>query len=409
MYVHRCRGVAILLVTGLMLAGCGNRIEMNELGITTATGFDGQQGDWTITYQVIIPPAMSSGAGGSSGGAGSQAAVHTFSAHGKTIREALAASSRENPRKLYFAHTNILIIGKQAAETGIEEILDTYYRNPDARETVKVLIANGVARDYLNKLIPPEKLPGRALSEILEKNKQLSSYYPSVSVHELALGISSESAAAGVPQISIRGTDSSSLESANVFQQTSTSSKLKISGLSVFHKAKMVGTLDQNESLGISWLTNHIHLTTLSYNSKDDTDVSAFLVRNAKVKVTPVKGALHYTLKVKAKVVVGEFLETTTHEDLLKTQSIGKLEQRAEEIIRAQILEGWKAVQHLKIDLVGIGDKIHRKSPKEWKRLKKDWPGELANMDIEVDVKVNLKRPGLFQSSFSRLLQSDED
>lgn len=43
-YVHRCWVVAILLVAGLMLAGCGNRIEMNELGITTATGFDGQQG-----------------------------------------------------------------------------------------------------------------------------------------------------------------------------------------------------------------------------------------------------------------------------------------------------------------------------------------------------------------------------
>lgn len=407
--MHRRRDVAIWLVAALLLAGCGNRVEMTELGITTATGFDGQQGDWTITYQVIIPSAMSSGAGGSSGGGSSQAAVHTFSAHGKTIREALASSNRENPRKLYFAHTNVLIIGEQAAKAGIEEILDTYYRNPDARETVKVLVANGEARDYLNKLIPPEKLPGRALSKILQKNKQLSSFYPSVSVHELALGISSDSGAAGVPEVSITGTDSSSLESASVYQQTSNTSKLKISGLSVFQKAKMVGTLEQNESMGISWLTNRIRLTTISYNSKDDTDVSAFLVRNAKVKVTPVKEALHYTLKVKTKVVVGEFLETTTHEDLLKTQSVKKLEQQAEQIIRSQILEGWKAVQRLKVDLVGIGNKIHRKSPKDWKRLKENWPGEIANMDIDIDVKVNLKRPGLFQSSFSRLLESEED
>ncbi|MCE3202299.1 Ger(x)C family spore germination protein [Paenibacillus sonchi] len=407
--MHRRWVVAIWLVTGLLLAGCGNRIEMNELGITTATGFDGQQGDWTITYQIIIPPAMASGAGGSSGGGGSQAAVHTFSAHGKTIREAVAASSRDNPRKLYFAHTNVLIIGKQAAETGIEEILDTYYRNPDARETVKVLVADGEARDFLNKLIPPEKLPGRALSDILQKNKQLSSYYPSVSVHQLALGISSDSGSAGVPEVSLTGTDSSSLESSSVFQQTSTSSKLKISGLSVFQKAKMVGTLNQNESTGISWLTDQIHLTTISYSSRDDTDVSAFLVRNAKVKVTPVKEALHYTIKVKAKVVVGEFLETTTHEDLLKTQSVKKLEQQAEQIIRTQILDGWKAVQQLKIDLVGIGNKIHRKSPKDWKRLKESWPEGIADMDMDIDVEVNLKRPGLFQSSFSRLLESEDD
>lgn len=99
----------------------------------------------------------------------------------------------------------------------------------------------------------------------------------------------------------------------------------------------MVGTLDQNESVGLSLLTNRIHTTTLSYKSKD-ADVSAFLIRKAKVKVTPVKGHVHYTIKVKAKVVVGEILGTTTPEDLLKTQSINKLEQQAEKIIGSQIL-----------------------------------------------------------------------
>ncbi|MNO17305.1 Spore germination protein B3 precursor [compost metagenome] len=407
--MSRCWVVSILLVAVLSLTGCGNRVEMNELGITTATGFDGHQGDWTITYQVIIPPAMSSGAGGSSGGGGSQAAVHTFSAHGKTIRDALASSSRENPRKLYFAHTNIVVIGKEAAEKGIEEILDTYYRNPDARETVKVFIADGKARDYLKKLVPPEKLPGRALANILQKNKQLSSYYPSVSVHELALGISSDSAAAGVPELSITGTDSSKLESTDIFNQTATSSKLKISGLSVFQKAKRVGTLNQDESLGISWLTDQINTSTLSYVSKDDTNVSAFLVRKAKVKVIPVKGPLHYTLKVNARIIVGEILETTSHEDLLTTQSISKLQQQAEEIVRSQILVGWKAVQNLKVDLVGIGNKIHRKHPKDWEILKENWPEEIADMDMDIDVKVTLKRPGLFQNSFSRLLESEDD
>lgn len=30
-------------------------------------------------------------------------------------------------------------------------------------------------------------------------------------------------------------------------------------------------------------------------------------------------------------------------------------------------------------------------------------------MDIDIDVEVNLKRPGLFQGSFSRLLESEDD
>jgi spore germination protein KC len=33
-------------------------------------------------------------------------------------------------------------------EQGIEEIIDIYLRNLDSRETVKVFIANGEARDF---------------------------------------------------------------------------------------------------------------------------------------------------------------------------------------------------------------------------------------------------------------------
>lgn len=55
--------LALMWVT--LLGGCGNRTEMNDLGITSATGFDKQNGKWNITYQVIVPPASSTS--GSSG------------------------------------------------------------------------------------------------------------------------------------------------------------------------------------------------------------------------------------------------------------------------------------------------------------------------------------------------------
>ncbi|MNL82252.1 hypothetical protein D3C87_2095920 [compost metagenome] len=58
---------------------------------------------------------------------------------------------------------------------------------------------------------------------------------------------------------------------------------------------------------------------------------------------------------------------------------------------------------------MGIGNKIHRKHPKDWEILKENWPEEIADMDMDIDVKVTLKRPGLFQNSFSRLLESEDD
>lgn len=90
--VRQLRVSYVLFIAGLLLTGCVDRTELNELAITTATGIDGHKGDWINTYQIIIPSAMTTGSGGSSTGA-SQSAVHTFSTHGKTLRETVTKSS----------------------------------------------------------------------------------------------------------------------------------------------------------------------------------------------------------------------------------------------------------------------------------------------------------------------------
>ncbi|WP_379136218.1 Ger(x)C family spore germination protein [Paenibacillus sp. sgz500958] len=404
--------ISVFVLACLVLSGCGSRIELNDLGILAATGVDGVKGDWTITYQVIIPSAISAGSSVSPGGGSSQAAVHTFSTHGTTIREAIDTSNLENPRKLYFAHNNVLIIGKKAAEAGIEEVLDTYFRSTDARETVNVLIADGEARNLLKMLVPPEKIPGQALKKILKMDNSLGAYYPSISVYELTLKTISDSGAVGVPEVSLAGSDGTSPKSIDIFKQTSPRLKLKLSGLSVFHHARRVASLNRRESLGISWLTNHVKSSTLSFKDENsdsgDTALSTFRVDKTKVTVTPVKGPLHFTLNVKAKVA-GELIGSTSGEDISKSRSVAHMQKQVEKIVEAQIMQGWTAVQRLDIDLVGIADKVHRKYPHYWKQNKDIWPEELSRMEINLDVKAVIRRPGLFQKSLSKLLMTETE
>ncbi|RGL36749.1 Ger(x)C family spore germination protein [Paenibacillus polymyxa] len=400
--VRQLRVSYVLFIAGLLLTGCVDRTELNELAITTATGIDGHKGDWINTYQIIIPSAMTTGSGGSSTGA-SQSAVHTFSTHGKTLRETVMKSSLEYPRKLYFAQNNILVIGKKAAEQGIEEIIDIYLRNLDSRETVKVFIANGEARDFLRKLVPPEKIPGQALEKIIERDSKLGSIYPAISMYEFISKISSDSAA-GVPEISLVGSEPEKLDSVDVFKETSAKNKLKLSGLSIFQKDKRVGFLNEKESMGVSWLNNQIKNTTVNY--VDGNVMSAFLIRKAKVKVTPIKNLNHYYLNVDVKAT-GDLLSASSQREMKDMQSIHQLQMQAAEIIKLQIQEGWKALQQKNIDLIGVGNKIHHKYPKDWKKIKETWPEEFANMDIKIVVKMKLARPGLFEKSFNELLKNE--
>ncbi|PYY30968.1 Ger(x)C family spore germination protein [Paenibacillus illinoisensis] len=397
----RCFLCVMILCLGVFIAGCGNRTELNDLGIATATGFDRKDGKWDITYQIIVPPASSST--GSSGG--SQASVTTFSSQGKTIRETVAKSSVENPKKLYFAHTNVMLIGQEAAKYGIAEIMDDYYRNVSARETVKVIIADGEARDYLKKLVPPEKQPGRALSEILERNNERGSFYPVMNLHEVALKITSDSGAAGIPIITVKGQNPGKLESIDIFKQTTTPSKLRLEGLSVFNKDKEIGVLNQKESIGVSWLTDRINRTNLSYAGEHG-EFNSFFVRKAKVKVIPIKSGAHYSVQVSAKVEA-ELDESTTKKDIVSTDNNKEMQDQAEQLIKSQMLLGWNASQRLHADMLGLANKIHQRHPKDWRAMEKDWPQVLAQMDINIDVDVSLKRVGLLQDSFSRLLQKE--
>ncbi|MBT2285543.1 Ger(x)C family spore germination protein [Paenibacillus polymyxa] len=401
----RCGFVLLILfVSAVSISGCsGNRTELNDLGVTTATGFDRKNGNWCISYQIIVPPANT--ATGAMGG--SQTPVTIFSAYGKTIKEALTRSSLENPKKVYFAHTNVILIGDEAAKYGIAEIMDNFYRNVNARETVKVIITDGEAKNYLKKLVPPEKQPGLALSEILERSNERGSYYAVMNLHEIALKITSDSGTAGIPILTVKGKETGKLESINIYKQTSTPAKLKLEGLSIFYKDKEIGIMNQSESMGVSWLTDQVHRTSLSYTGENG-EVNNFLVRKANVKVMPIKSGQHYSVQVNVKANA-ELDESTSQKDLESTHNIQKMQLEGARVIKSQILTGWNASQRLRVDPMGIANKIHQRDPKYWKKIENTWPQELAQMDIHINVDFTIQRVGLLQNSFGRLLHKENE
>ncbi|MCK8488393.1 Ger(x)C family spore germination protein [Paenibacillus sp. MBLB2552] len=400
-----CAAILVCLAT----AGCWNRSELNELGITVATGFDRSGVDWEMTYQVIVPSASGASQGGGSSG-GSQPSVYVFSTKGKTIREAADRGYTENPRRLYFGHTEILVIGKEAAEKGIEQILDVYFRNIDARETVLVAITDGKASNIMRKMVPPEKIPGTALADILRKQNSFSSYFPIVNVFRMAQKLVSDAQTVGVPEIIVTPGDQKVLESLDVNKTTSPPVKMKVERLGVFHKDKLIGYLNRNESYGISWLTNQVKGSTLSFScsgahtKKKDGTVR---ITSAKTKVTPVRAGEHYHMHVETEASGDLLMEYTCQEDLSKPNSIEGIEKAIASEIVYSIETGWEASRKLRADLPGFADKIHRKDPKAWKRLQNNWSEELAQIELEVQVKVKLQRPGLTKKSFDTLLNQD--
>ncbi|KUP25812.1 Ger(x)C family spore germination protein [Paenibacillus sp. DMB5] len=404
--MRNCLVAFVAVITLMSLTGCGRATELNDLSIATGIGVEGSDGNYSVTYQVSVASSSSSALGGASG-SGSQAGVHVFTTKGKTIQEAISRSAVEEPRKIFFAHNSILILSKEIAENGITPIFDSFFRNPDFRETAHVLVTEGKAKDILTKNIPPEKQPGRALSEIIEKERYLVSFYPTSTVFELALAITSPSKTGAVPEVGISGENAKELESSESMTKTSQQAKLRLTGLIIFKGDRSVGRMNAEESLGLSWLTNRVKGTTLSFPNSNEAinkNQSAVKILKSKVKITPVKGPFHYSIKVKADVT-GELTETTTQEELSETLGIDILKREIEKVILNQMEMAWASSKAMNVDILGIGNMIHAQNPKEWHKLKPVWEEELARIDMNAEVKVDVVRTRLFINSFQEMMK----
>lgn len=234
-----------VLVILFILPGCWNRVELNELWVTAATGVDMMDdGQWMVSYQIIVPSALASGTGGGTGGS-SQPASHVFSVKSKTYNQALSYSNLKTSRRIYVAHNRVVYIGKRAAEKGMDRLIDFYLRNTEAREMVNMIVTDGLASDLIKKLLPPEKLQGAAMAELVNKESDMISLFPKVRVYEFVLSMNSDSKSIGVPVAELIGErdyqDEKEAESLDVFKKTSTPLKLALTKLAVFQKESSKG------------------------------------------------------------------------------------------------------------------------------------------------------------------------
>ncbi|USB31735.1 Ger(x)C family spore germination protein [Paenibacillus sp. YPG26] len=395
----------VMLMLLLVLTGCWNRIELNELGIVVGTGVDYKDGEWVISYQMIAASSTASGGSSSSGGS-SQSSVNVFSVNSKTIHQALNLSNLENPRYIYVAHNKVVVIGKSAAEHGIGELMDYYLRNSQPRETVLMTLTEGRAIDILNKLSPPERLPGSSISDMLNKENRQVSVFPIINVFKFALAMSSDAKGVRVPVIELAGDKSENneeeLTTEDVLKHTQPPLKLKITKLGVFRGDRLAGLLDYNESLGVSWITGDINRTEFSFPcSREGSpgERAGYSVNSSKTKITPKKSGSRYVMHIKV-TMKGNLTESTCQLDLSSSKVINELEAQINQRVENDIHTGWAAMKRLKTDAAGFADRIHRKFPSDWREIKESWEDKWSQMDLDIQVQATIRRSGLIQKSF---------
>ncbi|OAS17104.1 hypothetical protein A8708_02485 [Paenibacillus oryzisoli] len=397
----------ILSLCCLLLTGCWDRKELNQLAITSATAIDWDGKVWTVSYQVVIPQSIANPNTG--GSPGQQAPVMVFSTSGSSIRGAVQQSSLEMPRSLFFAHNRVIVIGENAAKEGISQLLDVYLRNSDSRETVGLLITSGEGRKILEQIVPLEKVPGAAIKNMIHNEDMNGSNFKQVSIYQLMMGIASDAPYTIVPEIVISGEGENNTIA--TLKKTFFSNKLRLGRSAVFKKDKLAGWFTPHEEYGMSWIRNTIKRTTLYFGcTPGSMDVKAALrVDRSTTKMKPIRttdGRLIMHVDVNT---VGTINENACSNDLTQPKDLHAFEQVAGAEITRLMTESFQAAVKKNLDVFHFADTIHKHDPTYWKQIKPNWDEHFAQLQFESHVKVKIARIGMSGKSFTEMTKDSAE
>lgn len=397
------RLIYIVLVSSLLLlTGCWDYRELDELAIVYAVGFDRIPGNnpilitlHTVTLAGAKGPGGGGvgGAGGESAGGGGEKPYTRINGEGKSFYDVLSKLGREVPRGIYLAHAKILVLGKDFAENGIGDILDFLNRYPEIRNTTLILAADRSANEILGKSALLEPQPAKGLEMILEKTKK-DAFVPSVNFHEFIAQMKSDTGVNFVPFLELVKNPGES--------DSSKTDNLNISKTAIFKNQCEVGILNEDESKAFMWLLNKIKGEAVVLdNGSGEQQKGPIALRflAGQTTITPEVSdngiMMHINCTGKAAVTEAE----TAGLDLRDPETLKQLDQQASEFIKRQIEHTIdKAQTKLKADFIGFGERLHGQYPSEWKQVKDNWDEVFPTVSYEVTCKIEIVSFGLINN-----------
>ena len=101
----------LFLLFLILLTGC-NYHELNDLAIVKGASVDLIDGEYVVNYIV-----------------NSNEDKEIFEGKGKTISDAISNMNLKSPKEFYIGHMLIYIVSKDIARSGINKVIDYFFRN----------------------------------------------------------------------------------------------------------------------------------------------------------------------------------------------------------------------------------------------------------------------------------------
>lgn len=356
----------IIILFCMLLAGCWDRREINDVGFVLTSGFDIEDKKYKISMFLPLITKESEPQKG-------KKSFYVDTQVGNDENEILSRMEQRTSREINFDHRREVLFSEQLArQKGLAFLLNSLINGRQNRLPTIVAIVKKDIKKLLEVEPQLDKYPGERIREILKING-----LPSVNVQDVFNKILLE----GIDPI------------ISVFDLTKVgkSKQIQFSGFALFSKDKLVDIIPKEEMRPYIWLGSlfQVHKEKINVSGK----MFGINVDEGKksLKVKKIGGKIKYQFTVDAS---GEIIYDASNLDLSMLKNISFLERKWEHQLTDELKKAISKLKDKQCDLMGAGLKLHTTYPEEWKRYKKNWYKKFAQSEFDVQVKVRIRHFG---------------
>jgi spore germination protein KC len=363
----------ILVAIPLVSSRSFSEMENRYIVLGAAVDFDFDKSVCIVTVEVVNVEESSTG---------SVVSKH-FTGSGKSMFDAVRNIIKLSGKKLFWAHTKVLIINKNLAAHGIYSILDWINRDQEVRDDILIVISReSTAKEILECKSSKTSIPSNLISEMVESYKAIPKY-PKIDLWEFSHDLSTPGIEPIAPAIKIVEADGDKI--------------LQIDGTAIFLKDSMIDFLDDYESMDLLIIRNMLN-GGLLYLDKSNTDLNTDLAmeifgNTTKIKPNVENESVIVEIIVKPKLGLAE---VETQLDFSNLDFIEMLSKTCNRYLEKHITGTIRTVQEkYKSDIFGFGKKINISHPSYWKDVKQDWNNTFCDQEFLVKVEAEISVTGV--------------
>ncbi|MGG4491947.1 Ger(x)C family spore germination protein [Metabacillus idriensis] len=355
----------LLIFITLMLSGCWDSQNIEDLSLVVGTGVDkidpveGVQ----LVHQIIMPK-------GGSAGQGQGAGYKNITTGGGTVHEAIRNVSLET-KPISSEHQRIFLINEEVIkETPLDTVINQFIRDDKTRRSLYIFLTEEPASELLSVKTDKE-IPSNIIYELTENRKKTNKILPPLKLGEASARLQSEGSFA----IQIAG-----LEKGNI----------KLKGAGVINNGKLVGeNLTEEEVSALSWLNGSVEGGTVEAIHHDQPfGFEVIKLRSKKIKTKIKNGRLFIDIFMR---VEGRLAEDWYG----KENSFDKGYQKGIEEIVGKTIEKevndliYKLQHDYKTGVAGLYQYVKNQHPAYWRKYGKQWDEKFSESEITYNVRID--------------------